>query len=255
MKLVSGRANVDDHFVLDVTTMPAAPRAGQPVTLRFTVRRSEGGEIVRDFSEIHERLFHLFVVGDDLEYFAHIHPERMTDGSLEVTTTLPRSGRYQLYADFVPQGGTPQFVTRTLYTAGAANDPADRHLDLAIDDRPQQAGRSVAELQLPPGLGLAAGELQAFRLHLRDASSSAPVTDLEPYLGAPAHLLAVSADLMDAFHGHPAVDYSSAHGPDIVFEAVFPRAGVYRLWVQFQRHGQLETVRFAVPVAVPPAAR
>jgi hypothetical protein len=255
MTLVSGGATSDDRFVLDVATEPSTPRPGQPVTLRFAVRRSEGGEIVRNFTAIHERVFHLFIVSDDLEYFDHIHPELTTDGSLEVTTVLPRKGRYQLYADFVPQAGTPQFLARTVYTAGDASDPAAKHVALAVNGMPQQSGDSIVELQLPPGVGLVSGELQAFRLHLRDVGSSAPIADLEPYLGAPAHLLAVSDDLIEGFHSHPALDYSSTSGPDIVFEAVFPRPGLYRMWVQFQRHERLHTVSFTVPVSLPPSAR
>jgi hypothetical protein len=254
MKLIEGGETKDDRFVLDVTTEPLTPRAGQPVTLRFVVR-SESGEMVRDFTEIHERLFHLFVVSDDLGYFDHIHPALREDGSLTVTTTLPRSGRYQLYGDFVPQGSTPQFLTRTLYTAGKPGDPAARRVALTVNDGPQPSDDAVGELQLPPGLGLVSGELQAFRLHLRDALTSAPVVDLEPYLGAPAHLLTVSADLTEAFHSHPALDFSSTNGPDIVFEAVFPRPGLYRMWFQFQRHARLHTLSFTVPVSLPPSAR
>ena len=253
MKLVTSEGTDNNHFVLDMTVEPSNPRAGQQVTLRFLVRRSEGGEIVRDFTEIHERLFHLFVVSEDLEYFDHIHPELKKDGSLQVTTVLPRKGRYQLYADFVPQASTPQFISRTVYTAGPVPDPGSKHVALSANAGPKQAGDAIVELQLPPGLGLVSGELQPFRVHLRDATTAAPVTDLEPYLGAPAHLLAVSDDLTDGFHSHPAVEYSSTNGPDIVFEAVFPRAGFYRMWIQFQRHGQLQTLAFTVPVSPPPA--
>jgi hypothetical protein len=38
----------------------------------------------------------------------------------------------------------------------------------------------------------------------------------------------------------------------VEFEVVFPQSSVYRMWVQFQRDGVVNTVHFDVPVAVPP---
>ena len=253
MKLVRGAGRLADRFVLDLTTDPKGPLPSRPVRLTFVVRHSEGGGIVRHFVPVHERVFHLFVVSADLGYFDHIHPELQEDGSLRAETILPREGRYQLYADFVPQDGTPQFIARTVYTAGAAADPAAGRPPLPIDVRPQRAGGSIVTLQLPTGVGLVAGELQAFRLRVQDSASGVGATDLQPYLGSPAHLLIVSQDLVDGQHSHPALDFSSTTGPDVVFETVFPRPGVYRLWMQFQRRGRVELAAFTVPVSVAPS--
>ena len=72
------------------------------------------------------------------------------------------------------------------------------------------------------------------------------MTDLEPYLGAPGHLVIASADLGDIVHSHPA-DVSS-RGPAVAFEAVFPRAGLYKLWLRVQRAGRVETLTFVIAV-------
>ena len=42
---------------------------------------------------------------------------------------------------------------------------------------------------------LKAGKEAALRFTLTDADSGAPVSDLEPFLGAPGHVLLVNADL------------------------------------------------------------
>ena len=73
------------------------------------------------------------------------------------------------------------------------------------------------------------------------------VDDLQPYLGAWGHMLAASADLIDMIHGHPAFGEG---GGTIQFNVIFPRAGNYKLWVQFQRLGVVNTVEFNVPVSV-----
>ena len=76
-------------------------------------------------------------------------------------------------------------------------------------------------------------------------SSSIQPDGLEPYLGAWGHLMAASADLVDMTHAHPAWEEG---GPNIQFNLIFPRAGIHRVWVQFQRLGIVNTVAFTVPV-------
>jgi hypothetical protein len=46
-------------------------------------------------------------------------------------------------------------------------------------------------------------------------------------------------------HTHP---FIADGGPDMQFNAVLPRPGHdYRLWMQYQRWGEVHTVRFDVP--------
>jgi hypothetical protein len=80
-----------------------------------------------------------------------------------------------------------------------------------------------------------------------DARRGTPVTDLQSYLGAPAHLLILSTDLADVVHSHPS-DIEST-GPTVEFDAVFPRPGRYKMWVQFQRDDEVVTAPFVVDVS------
>jgi hypothetical protein len=72
-----------------------------------------------------------------------------------------------------------------------------------------------------------------------------PAEGLEMYLGAWAHLLVVSHDLIDTIHSHP---FLADGGPAMQFNLFFPRAASYRLWIQIQRHGVINTAAFTVPV-------
>jgi hypothetical protein len=74
-----------------------------------------------------------------------------------------------------------------------------------------------------------------------------PGEGLEKYLGAWGHMLAASDDLIDLLHTHP---FLADGGPQIQFNVIFPRARTYRLWVQFQRNGVVNTAAFTIPVAV-----
>ena len=81
-----------------------------------------------------------------------------------------------------------------------------------------------------------------------------PAEGLETYLGAWGHMLAVSADLIDMVHGHPfaAADTNGNSEKQLQFSMAFPRAGIYRVWMQFQRSGIVNTVAFNIPVAASP---
>ena len=72
------------------------------------------------------------------------------------------------------------------------------------------------------------------------------MTDLEPYLGASAHLLVVPVDLTEALHGHPTED---GRGPSIAFAPLVPREGRYKVWIQFQRGGKVSIAAFVIPVS------
>jgi hypothetical protein len=63
-------------------------------------------------------------------------------------------------------------------------------------------------------------------------------------------MMAASSDLIDMIHDHPVqvLDSESLPYKQIQFDVVFPRPGVYRVWVQFQRQGVVNTVAFNVPV-------
>ena len=101
----------------------APPRAGVPARrdgaacgngrgasgLTLRIRDPDTGRDVAMFAEAHERLLHLFIIGRDLQFFAHEHPERTARG-FELTTPLP-PGAYMVIADFVPAAATRRWST------------------------------------------------------------------------------------------------------------------------------------------------
>ncbi len=69
-----------------------------------------------------------------------------------------------------------------------------------------------------------------------------PVTDLQPYLGAYGHLVALHAPGLEYSHVHPASKDLAAG--TITFDAELPKPGSYRLFVQFQTGGRVHTAAF-----------
>jgi hypothetical protein len=248
MALVPMKPRVEGRYWLDAAPAPRAVRAGEPGTLRLVVREPGTRAVVRDFEMVHDRIFHLFVVSEDLREFSHVHPEAQPDGSLELPLTLARPGAYRLYADFLPVGGTPQMITRTLIVQGEKRAVADggRKPAAAVEEPVDQGLR--ARMHLESG-EIVAGVPSYVAFTLEDAATGLPVTDLQPFLGAWGHMFIVGADLSSAVHSHPTTSLENPGGPKIFFQQRFPRAGTYRMWVQFQRDGKVATLPFSVHVS------
>ena len=236
MTLVANLPEPSDYPVYLRVNPPQIPSA-RPITLEFRIADPANGAPVTHFEIVHEKLFHLFIVSQDLEYFAHLHPQ--FDGAVfKLDTTLPKPGAYRLLADFYPAGGTPQLVPKTITTAGYTVSLDAAIPRLASDLSPKHGENLEASLKLDPPEPIAGKKTMLF-VHLT------PADGLEPYIGAWAHLLAVSDDLVDTIHEHPFIAHG---GPDMQFNIFFPREAVYRVWIQLQRKGVVNTVAFTIPV-------
>lgn len=254
MPMVPNDPEIEGEFGLDLTTEPAAPEVGEPVTLRFVIRHPETGGAVTDLLTVHERVFHLFVISDDLSAYHHIHPEIRDDGSFEVTEVLHRPGGYGVHADFFPVGGTPQVIRRDLSMSGDREPGSAEPPELVADEElVTTLGDLRVELR-PAGGELVAGRMTELVYHLTDAGTGEPVTDLEPYLGAWGHTLILDREQVEYLHSHPTENLPPGHdgslrgGPEVGFRVYFPGDGLYRIWTQFQRDGEVKTASFTVLV-------
>lgn len=255
MALVAGDPLDAREYLLETTVVPPAAEAGRPVRLTFTVRDPESRAVVRDFATVHEKQFHLFVVGHDLEHYDHVHPEMLDDGSWAIDVTVPKPGYYKLIADFLPVGGTPQVVPRLLATA-AAGDLTTARAELPRNDGLEKSAGSMRLTLSLPVDGLVAGRDETLRYHIVDAATGRPVSDLEPYLAAFGHTLVVSEDTLEYVHAHPVEQLPEQSsgitgGPDLTFKALLPKPGRYRLWTQLKRNGIVTTANFTVEAASP----
>lgn len=219
------------EYSLYLTVLPRAIEPGETAKLSLRILDPHG-QPVRRFETVHEKLIHLFVVSEDLEFFAHLHPVYQEDGSFALTMRFPRSGMYRILADYYPAGSAPQLTVETLYVKGQSKTAR-----LSVSTSPQRAENLTASLRLEPEV-LMAG------LQSRLYYSLEPQDGLERYLGAWGHMLIASEDLVDMMHLHPFLASNSG----IQYNVIFPRAGSYKVWSQFQRLGVVNTVAFSVSV-------
>lgn len=235
MKLVAGIPE-PAAFHLDLSVTPRPLKPGERAQLRFEIHDPWKNKPVSKFNVVHEKLFHAFIVSRDLQFFVHDHPV-WDNNSFRYDIVLPKSGMYRVAGDFYPEGATPQLVTQTIFAIGK-EQPAPR---LTRDYSPKDAENTKVSFSTIPAQPIAGLETQLkFTLN--------PADGLEKYLGAWGHMLSVSEDLIDMTHTHP---YLADGGPDVLFHLNFPRPTTYRVWVQFQRKGVVNTVHVDIPVNKP----
>jgi hypothetical protein len=189
---------------------------------------------------------HLFAVRRDLTGFQHVHPDLAPDGTWSSPLELT-PGSWRLFADFDPAGDDPALTLGTDVAVAGNHDP-----------QPLPEPSTTAEVdgytvtldgQLVPG--------QESQLTLSVSRDGQPVTDLQPYLAAYGHLVALRDGDLAYLHVHPAGepgDGVTQPGPDVTFYATAPSAGDYRLFLDFQHGDVVRTAEFTVRAGEDPDA-
>ena len=221
-------------LVLDRSTVPAGER-----TVSFRIEGPDGRP-VRDYEVEHTKELHLIAVRRDLTGFQHVHPERAGDGTWSTRLDLT-GGTWRLFADFTAAPAD-----------GAEPLPLTLGIDLAVSGsggRPPADGPDVRRVDQVDGYRvemtgtLAAGEESDLRFTVtRDGR---PVADLQPYLGARGHLVALREGDLAYLHVHP-TDAEDATGNEVGFAATVPSVGGYRLYLDFRVDDVVHSASFAL---------
>ncbi|RZQ62226.1 hypothetical protein [Amycolatopsis suaedae] len=227
-------------FAPGTSTLPAGTT--QPFTFRIL---GPTGAPVTAFDVAHEKRMHLIVVRRDTADYQHLHPELAADGTWWVNLRLPQAGSYRLFADFAPTGGTPTTLGTDLAAPG---EFTPRH-------HPASREATVDGYQVRLDGDLLPGQSSPLRLTVR--KDGRDVTDLQPYLGAYGHLVALRTSDLAYLHVHPdgnPGDGRTPAGPTVTFHTEVPSAGSYRLFLDFQHAGTVRTAEFTVDTGTGTAA-
>jgi hypothetical protein len=93
MTLVEGVPDIVE-YPLDLKIEPPLPRPTDVTRLTFGLADPRTLQPVRRFEVVHEQLYHVFLVSQDLSFFLHTHPERQPDEDFHLDVRLPKPGMY-----------------------------------------------------------------------------------------------------------------------------------------------------------------
>jgi hypothetical protein len=215
-------SSVDGYRLVPVSAELAAG------DFRFVIRGP--GEVpVTQFVPTFDRELHLIVVNRELTSYHHVHPVLAADGTWSVALPSLSPGSYRAVADFHVADGPALALGVDLAVAGAYL-PSQAPLpstSSTVDGYDVALAAEVA----------ADGEIAVALTVRRDG---AVVRNLQPYLGASGHLVAMRTGDLAYLHVHP---LSYADGT-VRFAATLPSAGRYRLFFDFKHGDVVRTASF-----------
>lgn len=218
-------------LVLSSTTHPTG--ASAPFTFQIA---GPDGTPVTGYSPTHDKPLHLVVVRRDTAGFQHLHPELDGAGRWTTPLTLPGAGSYKVFADFAPAGSDAALTLAADVQAAGPYEPAPLP--------PVSQTAEVDGYTVTLAGDLVAGQTSGVTLSV--AEDGQPVQDLQPYLAAYGHLVALRTSDLAYLHVHAdgAGDGRTAAGPEVPFAVEVPTAGSYRLFLDFQHDGVVRTAAF-----------
>ena len=237
--------NRPQPYRLDVVDWPVHATAGQPTKLRMRVVDVKAEATQRDFDVAHEKLFHLLIASRDLNWFIHEHPEMAEDGTWEIPITFPAGGDYWVYGDVAPTGKGSRVLIATVTVHG---DKPTWDTKLTLSRTARDGGLRGELGTLAP---IEVGKKAVVEVKLFDDAAGTPATDTVKWLGAAGHMMIFHQDGQTVVHSHPAEDVVSealVKQGVMRFTGRFPKAGLYKVYAQFDWRGSVRTLGFAIEV-------
>lgn len=246
-------------YEMEVTSKPAGIDPNQPAVIKYRVK-NDRGEILKNYSVVHEKLMHFIVVRKDLQYFQHLHPTfDKNSGEYSIAVTFPADGPYRIFPDFTPAKSedNPQQLPVTVNTDINVGDMGKYKAQSITTDTNNV--KNVSGYQIAYNMPADLKSESKLSYNLQVERDGQPVTDLQTYLGALGHGVVLREGTLDFIHTHAGeanqMDHEamekekkSATGPIINFSTTFPESGKYKIFTQFQHEGKVITTDYAIQV-------
>jgi protocatechuate 3,4-dioxygenase beta subunit len=223
-------------------TAPKNLAPKQPLNLTIEIQ-DQAGKPINKFDVFQEKLMHLIVVSNDLAHFDHLHPEYKDNGRFQVSANFPSSGEYTLFSDYKPAGQTETLSLTNITIPGTVALPKS----LSKYEKTKTISDTKVNLNISTEK-IKAGEDVSLAFAITDKNNQ-PVKDMKLYLGEKGHLVIIKSSSVlkksDYIHAHAMKDTPDG---EVKFHTAFPQSGTYKMWMQFNRNGNIKTADFWVNV-------
>lgn len=203
---------------------------------------------LNDLKEAHTEKLHLLIVDESLTDYHHEHPVPAgKPGEYRFDFKPKFGGTYHVWADLLPvASGKQEYSKTTLKVQGSPG-------------KPQNSANTTAELDgyrfdwtTEDDKPLRVGESALVKVRVIGPDGQ-PFKQLEPVMGAYAHMVAFPTSLDSVTHVHPTgpepASKTERGGPDLSFHVVPEQAGFQKFYLQTQIGGRDRFVAFGVDVA------
>ena len=221
---------------------------GQPVEALLKLQRPNGDAVSpSDLIETHTKKVHLLIVDSSLTDYHHEHPvPTRNPGEYSFHFTPGKPGGYRVWADVRPYPLGLQEYAMTDIPAVTSAEPLtnrDVNFEATIDGLNYEL--------IVPQKTIQVGRPVSARLRITSADRKG-FTQLEPLMGAFAHLVGFNEDYRTVMHMHPkgppVLDPAARGGPELEFQIYALRPGFVRLFAQVQIEGRSRFIPFGLQI-------
>jgi hypothetical protein len=198
-----------------------------------------------DLKEAHTKKLHLLIVEPSLTDYHHIHPTAGKDAGEYVFNFTPKKkDSYRVWADVIPVAtGKQEYVVADMGTAAKEKAAISKTtvmtstaegytFTLALDSEPKAGAAVMGNITV--------------------TKDGKPFTQLEPVMGAFAHVVGFTEDYNSVLHIHPMgkepTNESERGGPKLEFHIEPEKAGFVKLFAQVRIGGKDVFAPFGVTV-------
>ncbi len=191
-----------------------------------------------DLTIAHEKILHFVVYDSALQEFQHVHPE-YKNNHWEVTVNIPRSGHYWMWAQGTLASDGTEFISPVEQdvTGGLAANPLP---PVMTESRSGENTGTVVTLSNDK---IHSGSMVMLMVDFSHVDGT--TAKLTNYMGALAHVSAVSSDADSMVHVHP---MATSNPNSLMLHTQFADAGNYRLWIEFVDGGVYKVIPLTVEV-------
>lgn len=247
-KLDHGAHDQAGSSTISAAIAPASGlKPGEPATLTLSLTAKDGQPVTpADLQVAHTEKVHLLIIDPSLSDYHHVHPEPGSKpGTYVFTLTPKRAGEYQIFADLLPTASQQQQYAVARFTVAGTPSAIDK----VLNSTATVAGYTFV-LQVADGK-ITAGQPGMARLTVIGADGQ-PFAQLEPVMGAFAHMVGFNEERSEVAHIHPLgkepETATERGGPTLEFHTHFATGGYKKLFAQVQIDGKPIFAPFGIEV-------
>lgn len=227
---------------------PATPlEAGKTTQVTVKLNSVADGKPIsfEGLKEAHTKKLHLLIVDPSLADYHHIHPTAGKNAGEYVFDFAPKkNGSYRVWADVIPVAtGKQEYVMADMGTAAKEKAAISKatvmtstvdgySFTLALDSEPKAGAAVMGNITV--------------------TKDGKPFTQLEPVMGAFAHVVGFTEDYNSVLHIHPMgkepTSDTERGGPKLEFHIEPEKAGFVKLFAQVRIDGKDVFAPFGVTV-------
>lgn len=233
--------------VLSIKNNPDASKNDKVVRFKLSTLSKGKPLTPKDLKVMHTQKVHLLIIDPSLSDYHHIHPTPVIQepGVYEFAWNPQNQGVYRMWVDIVPIAtDTQEYVMVDL----PLSDPVEKAVDQSTILSAKIDGLDYALSFDPNELKVGRASMGTIQV-LKDGK---PFKELEPVMGAFAHIVGFTQDFQSVVHIHPMgkepTDDTQRGGPELLFHINPEKTGFIKLFAQVQIDGKNVFIPFGLNV-------